>query len=538
MTDYLRIAEDEVYRLADQVFQAVGVPEEHADVVARNLTLGELHGLGSHGVSRLLPIYVERFERGGFNAHPDMRVLRSSKGAALVDGDHGPGAVVGMHAMRQAIDLAKEHGSGWVGTLRSNHFGAAFVFAREAMAQGMIGFTTTTAVPQQAAYGGTRKVLGTNPLCIAVPGGERGNVILDMATSVVARGKVQLLLATNNGQLEPTETIARYLYRCLDCRLCQQTCPGGVRTDEIFAGARQWAAQTEWLPSPLQDLRQRVEASHNIAGEDNANRSMWQENLDRPIALTEQAEVVFFTGCVSSLYPMVYGIPQSFVQLLAKAGISHATLGGSEWCCGYPLLAAGADADNLIAHNVEAVESLRPRWLVATCPSCHKTWKSDYPDTSFEVVHSTELLLRLLEEKRIQPKHPPTIRRQPGREGPIRITYHDPCDLGRKGNIYDQPREVLAHLPGIEFVEMPTNRALASCCGGGGNLESLENDLSAAIATRRLREAQSIDADVIVTACQQCQRTLGMAARRNRVRLPTMDIAQILLATLDSDDPA
>jgi len=192
MTDYLRIAEDEVYRLADQVFQAVGVPEEHADVVARNLTLGELHGLGSHGVSRLLPIYVERFERGGFNAHPDMRIVRSNKGAALVDGDHGPGAVVGMHAMRQAIDLAKEHGSGWVGTLRSNHFGAAFVFAREAMAQGMIGFTTTTAVPQQAAYGGTRKVLGTNPLCIAVPGGERGNVILDMATSVVARGKVQL----------------------------------------------------------------------------------------------------------------------------------------------------------------------------------------------------------------------------------------------------------------------------------------------------------------------------------------------------------
>jgi heterodisulfide reductase subunit D len=354
----------------------------------------------------------------------------------------------------------------------------------------------------------------------------------------VARGKVQLLLAINNGELDPTDTIARYLYRCLDCRLCQQTCPGGVRTDEIFAGARKWMAQTEWLPAPLRDLRQRVEASHNIAGEDNAHRAMWQENLEQPAALTEQADVVFFTGCVSALYPMVYGIPQSFVQLLAQAGVSYATMGGAEWCCGYPLLAAGADADALIAHNIEAVEALRPRWLVATCPSCHKTWKADYPDKSFDVLHSTELLLRLLEEGRIQPAHPPAIRRQAGRDGPIRVTYHDPCDLGRKGGIYDPPRQILSRLPGVEFVEMASNRANALCCGGGGNLESLEGDLSAAIATRRLAQAQRVDAEVIVTACQQCQRTLGMAARRDRVRIPTMDIAQIVLATLGNGEPA
>ena len=356
--------------------------------------------------------------------------------------------------------------------------------------------------------------------------------------SSVARGKVQLLLAVNNGTLEPSETIARHLYRCLDCRMCHQTCPGGVRTDEIFEGARQWAAQTQWFPTPLDELRRRVESSHNIAGEENAHRTMWQENLDSTVELTERAEVVFFTGCVSSLYPMVYGIPQSFVQLLARAGIPHTTLGGAEWCCGYPLLAAGLEAEAMIAHNVAAIEALRPRWLVATCPSCHKTWKSEYPAASFDAVHATELLLRLLEEGRIKPTQPPAIRRQPGRSGPLRVTYHDPCDLGRKGGIYEQPRQILAHLPGIEFVEMHSNRANALCCGGGGNLESLEADLSAAIADRRLAEAQAVDAEVIVTACQQCQRTLGMAARRNRVRVPTMDVAQILLASLDGDTPA
>jgi LDH2 family malate/lactate/ureidoglycolate dehydrogenase len=192
MTVYLRIAESEVYRVAREAFEAVGVPAEHAAVVARNLTQGELHGLGSHGVSRLLPVYVRRFQDGGFNAQPQVRVVRQKKGAALLDGDGGPGAVVGQQAIHLAIELAKEHGSGWVGANNSNHFGAAFLFAQEALAQGMIGFATTNAVPQAAAFGGTRKVLGTNPLCIAVPGGLRGPIILDMATTVVARGKIQL----------------------------------------------------------------------------------------------------------------------------------------------------------------------------------------------------------------------------------------------------------------------------------------------------------------------------------------------------------
>jgi heterodisulfide reductase subunit D len=175
---------------------------------------------------------------------------------------------------------------------------------------------------------------------------------------------------------------------------------------------------------------------------------------------------------------------------------------------------------------------MRARWLVTTCPSCFQTWSKQYGQLPFEVVHSTQLLLRLLQEGRIAPAREPAIRRAPDKAGPIRVTYHDPCDLGRKGGIYDEPRAILAKIPGIEFVEMASNRANALCCGGGGNLESLENTLSAAIADRRLAQAQAIGAEVIVSACQQCQRTLGAATRRNKVRIQVMDIAQILEATL------
>ncbi len=188
----VRVTENELLRFASGIFQAVGVPEDHARTVADNLVQGELHGLASHGVSRLLEVYAERFVGGGINPRPSVEVVRQDRGCALIDGDNGPGAVVGTAGMKLAIDLAREHGSGWVAVRNSSHYGAAFLYARMAMAEGMIGFSSTNTVVQQAPYGGRTKLLGTNPLCIGVPGGTLGPIILDMATSQTARGKIQV----------------------------------------------------------------------------------------------------------------------------------------------------------------------------------------------------------------------------------------------------------------------------------------------------------------------------------------------------------
>jgi heterodisulfide reductase subunit D len=219
--------------------------------------------------------------------------------------------------------------------------------------------------------------------------------------------------------------------------------------------------------------------------------------------------------------------------VLQRAGVTFTTLGGEEWCCGYPLISAGRDVEPLIEHNIRAVEALGARWLITSCPSCYHTWKLKYPPASFQVVHATELLAALIDEGRIVPAHPPALRRAGDTAGPLRVTYHDPCDLGRKSGVYDAPRHVITSLPGVELVEMSTHHALATCCGGGGNLESIDPELSAQIAGRRLAQAQRVKAEVIVTACQQCQRTLGMAARRQRLRMPVMDVAELLLSTLE-----
>jgi heterodisulfide reductase subunit D len=138
------------------------------------------------------------------------------------------------------------------------------------------------------------------------------------------------------------------------------------------------------------------------------------------------------------------------------------------------------------------------------------------------VVHAVEAMAEMVQEGRLPMKA--------GRE--MVVTYHDPCDLGRKGGIYEAPRQVLRALPGVTFVEMDSRRETALCCGGGGNLETFDPDLGAEVAAKRLAEAQAVDARVIASACPQCERTLTRATRAERVRIRVMDIAQLVESVL------
>jgi heterodisulfide reductase subunit D len=119
---------------------------------------------------------------------------------------------------------------------------------------------------------------------------------------------------------------------------------------------------------------------------------------------------------------------------------------------------------------------------------------------------------------------------------PMKVTYHDPCDLGRKCGVYDAPRRILDKIPGLTLVEMEENRENAHCCGGGGNLESHNAELASEIAKRRVRQAAATGAKAIVSACQQCERTLGNAARASRIRIRVMDINQIVLRAMEALD--
>jgi ureidoglycolate dehydrogenase (NAD+) len=171
------------------LFRSAGLPPEDAATVARTLVLADLRGVDSHGVLRT-GVYLERLKRGLINPAPEVRVLRERPAAALLDGDNGMGPVVATAAMRRALEKARAAGLGAVAVRRGNHYGMAAAYALMALEEDGIGLTCTNGPALVAPWGGTRRFFGTNPLAIAVPAGRERPVVLDMATTVVARGKI------------------------------------------------------------------------------------------------------------------------------------------------------------------------------------------------------------------------------------------------------------------------------------------------------------------------------------------------------------
>lgn len=321
---------------------------------------------------------------------------------------------------------------------------------------------------------------------------------------------------------------------CTACNSCTVRCPRGISVSDSMRKVREWVIsdKVQEPPQPLVTLKDTILRSHNMMGDDNETRLIWGANL--PGGLTtpkRQAEVLWFVGCVSSFYPMAYKIPQSMVQILGKSGIDFTLMGGQEWCCGFPLFTGGMSdqVEALGRHNLEHVRATGAKTLITTCASCYHTWKHIYPEIlsdfpkDLEVLHATEYIARLVESKQIKLGKVDRV-----------ITYHDPCDLGKRNNIFDEPRYVLQSIPGIELREMANHHNNSLCCGGGGNVEAFSPDTVSEASKNRLEQAQATGAQVIVSACQQCMRTFFNSARKNKIRIQATDFTQIVLESLES----
>jgi heterodisulfide reductase subunit D len=339
------------------------------------------------------------------------------------------------------------------------------------------------------------------------------------------RGKVQLARYYGKRELDLSDHCREIFARCLLCGSCSVACPSGVDLNKIFLEMRREIAATRGLHPAMEKAVRAVSSKGNIASENNLERSEWREGLKSvPGHLYErdQAKMVYFVGCVSSFFPMAQIVPQKFVQILDRAKVDFSILGGEEWCCGFPLLGAGAPErmKELIEHNLEKVHALGARDVVFSCPSCYRTWK-EYYSTDLNLLHSTQFLEKMITEDAI-----------PLREMKMTVTYHDPCDLGRNGGEFEAPRRILRAIPGLTLVEMESNRAKSSCCGGGGNVEMVDPGLSRAVAQKKIEEIRRTGADAVVTSCQQCVRTIKGMARRQRVDLLVLDVAEIVAMTM------
>lgn len=187
-TDFI-IDTESLQQFCSRVLSQLGLDSEDASLIATALVEADLRGVHSHGVI-LLPTYVRRLQAQGINPHPKVRVVRETVATTLLDGDNGPGQIVAKQAMEIAIKKAKKAGTGTVGVLHSNHFGAGARWPMMALTHDMIGLAVTSTGIMMAPWGGTEIFLGTNPWIVAIPAGKQWPIVLDMATSVVAGGKL------------------------------------------------------------------------------------------------------------------------------------------------------------------------------------------------------------------------------------------------------------------------------------------------------------------------------------------------------------
>jgi heterodisulfide reductase subunit D len=339
------------------------------------------------------------------------------------------------------------------------------------------------------------------------------------------RGKVQLAKRYGRGEAAITDHYRDIFARCLLCGACSVTCPSGVDLTTVFIHMRKEITEKKGIFLSMKPAVDSLMVHHNISSEDNQERGDWREDMnDLPHHRYRKAKakVVYFVGCVASFFPMAQIIPQNMVRILSAANVDFTILAGEEWCCGFPLVGAGVDEgmDKFVRHNVEKVRSLEAESILFSCPSCFRMWREHYPN-DFDLFHSTQFIEQLIDENTLS-----------FNELPGSVTYHDPCDLGRNGGEYDAPRKILNAIPGLDLIEMENVRAKSICCGGGGNLEMTDPALSGKVAHRKINEIQETGAETVVTACQQCVRSIKGRVRREKLDLEVLDITTVVARAL------
>ena len=347
------------------------------------------------------------------------------------------------------------------------------------------------------------------------------------------RGKMLLLQEVRKGYITLSGELTDTFYSCTTCGACTRSCPRLLKGAEVVEEVRRSLYREGLLPEEFRLLQEGIESRGNVYGHPEGERVEVYPRELRELAgkkrLKPQAEVLLFLGCLPSY--MDLKIVPSLVRILDRAGVDYTLLGPEESCCGLPLHLMGSDRFQEQASKVaERIRASGARTLLTPCAGCYKTFTQLYPsvvELPMEVRHTVQFLHRLVSEKGLRF----------GKGVARKLTYHDPCDLGRGCGIFEEPRLLLNAIPGVRLMEMPKNRQDGRCCGGGGGLSAVHPELAAEIAARRVRDALGVGAEGIVSGCPSCKDQLRKGARRipkaERGGLVVMDIVEAVAGAIE-----
>ncbi len=290
------------------------------------------------------------------------------------------------------------------------------------------------------------------------------------------------------------------IWRCTTCGTCPEQCPRGVKQIDLSVALRRVAASYDIFPASVRSARTArsslISEGNPLQG-DRKKRADWAKDLSvKPYA--DGMEVLYFVGCYLSYDPRMKKVAAATVNILKKAGVEFGILGEKESCCGESIRKTGSEEvfKNLARENIKTFIDHGVKKIVVSSPHCYHTFKNEYPEfmVHFDVIHINQYLLELINAGRLALKG----------EFPKKVTYHDPCYLGRHNHIYDEPRQVLQKIQGLELVEMENHRKNSLCCGGGGGRIWMDTPKEERFSDIRLEQAHAAGASVLATSCPYC----------------------------------
>jgi len=297
-----------------------------------------------------------------------------------------------------------------------------------------------------------------------------------------------------------TEIDGEDIWRCTTCGNCPRQCPRGVKQIELGVSLRRIASAYEVFPAsvrPARTARASLISEGNPLQFERKKRADWAKDL--PVKPFEEGmDVLYFVGCYLSYDPRMKKVAAATANILNKAGINFGILGDKENCCGESIRKTGSEEvfKSLARENIKTFIENGVKKILVSSPHCYHTFKNEYPEfmVNFEVVHASQYLLEILNAGWLK------LTGEYGKK----VTYHDPCYLGRHNDLYDAPREVLKKIPGLELIEMADSRKNSLCCGGGGGRIWMDTPKSERFSDLRLKQANAVGAEILVTACPYC----------------------------------
>ena len=316
------------------------------------------------------------------------------------------------------------------------------------------------------------------------------------------------------------------LWLCATCGQCVQRCPRGVEIIDVMRAMRRLLVPDGVVPASIPNLRgimTSIASVGNPWGQEPKDRANWAKDLDVK-EFGEDTEVLYFPCCYPSYDPRLRKVSQATATLLNKAGVNFGILGSKENCCGESVRKAGNEAlfKRLARENMKAFIEHGVKKILVSSPHCYHAFKNDYAEFkfNFEVVHTSQYLFQLMNEGKLKPT----------KEYRKKVTYHDPCYLGRHNGVFDEPRGVLKKISGLELVEMAESREESLCCGMGGGRIWMETAKEERFSNLRLEQAIEVGAEVLATSCPYCITQFedsGLSLKESQ-GIQIKDIAEIL----------